>query len=235
MDGCRLIPALAIADNILADAPHSRLQGEAQSVFRDLLAAGTEYAGCMNRSFSSRRTFLASSGAAIAGTAVALHERLAAADAAAGLKGRINHSVCKWCYPKITLEDLCAAGKEMGLTSIELLQPARLSHVEKTRPHLRDGQQSHGEGPGRQVTRRHRARLESHGTSRPSRHRPTSRRSTAVADAGFQAISSASPATATGLDDETGLKNCAEGLKKLLPLAEKRGVDHLRWNCSTAG
>ncbi|HZF62923.1 MAG TPA: hydroxypyruvate isomerase, partial [Chitinophagaceae bacterium] len=23
------------------------------------------------------------------------------------LKGRINHSVCKWCYPKISLEDLC--------------------------------------------------------------------------------------------------------------------------------
>jgi hydroxypyruvate isomerase len=26
------------------------------------------------------------------------------------------------------------------------------------------------------------------------------------------------------MDDETGLKNCAEGLKKLMPLAEKRGV-----------
>ena len=26
------------------------------------------------------------------------------------------------------------------------------------------------------------------------------------------------------MDDETGLKNCAEGLKKLLPIAEKRGV-----------
>ena len=26
------------------------------------------------------------------------------------------------------------------------------------------------------------------------------------------------------MDDETGLKNCAAGLKKLLPLAEKRGV-----------
>ena len=27
-----------------------------------------------------------------------------------------------------------------------------------------------------------------------------------------------------GMDDETGLKNCAEGLQKILPLAEKNGV-----------
>ena len=27
-----------------------------------------------------------------------------------------------------------------------------------------------------------------------------------------------------GMDDETGLKNCEEGLKKILPLAEKNNV-----------
>jgi hydroxypyruvate isomerase len=27
-----------------------------------------------------------------------------------------------------------------------------------------------------------------------------------------------------GMDDETGLKNCAEGLKKIMPLAEKAGI-----------
>lgn len=27
-----------------------------------------------------------------------------------------------------------------------------------------------------------------------------------------------------GMDDQTGLKNCAEGLKKILPLAEKNGI-----------
>jgi hydroxypyruvate isomerase len=37
------------------------------------------------------------------------------------VKGNINHSVCKWCYPKIALEDLCKAAKEIGLSSIELL------------------------------------------------------------------------------------------------------------------
>src|SRR2546422_3182229 len=73
----------------------------------------------------SRRTALAritsTSAAAIAATSLA--QRLQAADEAAGsaVKGRINHSVCKWCYPKVSLEDMCVAGKEMGLRSVELL------------------------------------------------------------------------------------------------------------------
>ena len=56
-------------------------------------------------------------------------DKLSAAEAS--LKGRINHSVCKWCYPKIALEDLCAAGKEMGLQSIELLQPTDFPTLQK--------------------------------------------------------------------------------------------------------
>ena len=62
-------------------------------------------------------------GAAAASVAASLAKRVTAAETAAGaaLKGRINHSVCKWCYPKVSLEDLCTAGKEMGLQSVELL------------------------------------------------------------------------------------------------------------------
>ena len=56
--------------------------------------------------------------------AAALATRLGAADTAANLKDHIHHSVCKWCYPKISLDDLCVAGKAMGLQSIELLGPA---------------------------------------------------------------------------------------------------------------
>src|SRR5205814_9860678 len=74
----------------------------------------------------SRRSALGrmAAGAAAASAAARLTERIAAAETAAGaaLKGRINHSVCKWCYPKVSLEDLCAAGKEMGLQSVELLK-----------------------------------------------------------------------------------------------------------------
>src|SRR6266436_6254240 len=77
------------------------------------------------KSLITRRSALAqiTGGAAVLTAAASLSERLTAADSAAGanLKGRINHSVCKWCYSKVKLEDLCVAGKEMGLRSVELL------------------------------------------------------------------------------------------------------------------
>ncbi len=38
------------------------------------------------------------------------------------LKGRINHSVCKWCY-SMPLADLCKNAAAMGLKSVELLNP----------------------------------------------------------------------------------------------------------------
>src|SRR5437588_7557378 len=73
----------------------------------------------------TRRSALAkiAGSTAVVTAAASLSQRLTAADApiGAGLKGRINHSVCKWCYPKVSLEDLCKAGKQMGLHPVELL------------------------------------------------------------------------------------------------------------------
>src|SRR6185436_10084163 len=39
----------------------------------------------------------------------------------AKIKGRLNQSVCKWCYPKIALDDLCREAAAMGIKSVELL------------------------------------------------------------------------------------------------------------------
>ena len=36
-------------------------------------------------------------------------------------KGRINQSVCKWCYRDSTLDELCENGKKMGIVAIDLL------------------------------------------------------------------------------------------------------------------
>ena len=63
-------------------------------------------------------------GLAAASAALSLCSRLHAADTATGMKGRVNHSVCKWCYAKVPLEDLCKQSKDLGLNSIELLGPA---------------------------------------------------------------------------------------------------------------
>ena len=45
--------------------------------------------------------------------------------------GRINHSVSRWCYNKLSLDELCAAAAKMGLKSVELLNPPELPTVKK--------------------------------------------------------------------------------------------------------
>jgi len=47
----------------------------------------------------SRRSLVAAS------AELSLAQRLHAADTA--MKGGVNHSVCKWCYAKVPLEDRC--------------------------------------------------------------------------------------------------------------------------------
>ncbi len=167
---------------------------------------------------NSRRSFLRSTG--VAAATAALAPRLQAAEAA--LKGRINHSVCKWCYPKIALEDLCAAGKEMGLQSIELLQPADFATLKKHGLSCAMTSNPSIKGPdGKDLGAIPRAfnRVEHHDLLAQA-YEP---QINAVADAGFKNLICFS-GNRDGLDDETGLKNCAAGLKKILPLAEKRGV-----------
>lgn len=38
-------------------------------------------------------------------------------------KKRIRQSVCRWCYQKIALNDLCASAAQIGLMGVDLLQP----------------------------------------------------------------------------------------------------------------
>ncbi|MCK6499317.1 MAG: hypothetical protein L6Q38_07545, partial [Nitrospira sp.] len=71
----------------------------------------------VTRRSALRSLSVTATAAAVAGD---LSRRLEAADAG-GLKGRIHHSVCRWCYGKTPLEDLCKASKEMGIRSIDLL------------------------------------------------------------------------------------------------------------------
>ena len=43
----------------------------------------------------------------------------------------IRQSVCKWCYRDIPLEAFCAAAKDMGLESVELLNPEDFATLKK--------------------------------------------------------------------------------------------------------
>ncbi len=173
----------------------------------------------MRNVFLPRRRFLQSSAAALA---AGLSQRLTAADTVSGLKGRIHHSACKWCYPKVPFDDLCRAGKEMGLTSIDLVDPPNFEIMKK-----------HGltsamisfptiAGPaGEKVG------SIPFGFNNPAFHEllvhayePLIK---ASAEFGAKHVICFS-GNRNGMDDETGLKNSAAGLKKALPIAEKHGI-----------
>src|SRR5438105_5194333 len=39
------------------------------------------------------------------------------------LKGNINHSVCRWCYNSIPLDEFCQAVKKLNFSAIDLVGP----------------------------------------------------------------------------------------------------------------
>ena len=75
----------------------------------------------------SRREILKNS-AGLAGLGLfgsSMEERFKKADIAVGaeLKGKVQHSACRWCYDKIPFEELIVNAKKIGLSSIELTGP----------------------------------------------------------------------------------------------------------------
>jgi hydroxypyruvate isomerase len=173
----------------------------------------------MKTKLSRRSALQTLTGSAAVLAAANFSPRLAAAEAAGGakLKGRVNHSVCKWCYGGISLDDLCKAGKEMGLVAIDLLNPNEFATVKKHG--LVCSMVSNPSVDGLGGIERAFNRVEHHDklvTAYEQRIKET-------ADAGFERLICFSGNRA-GLDDEKGLENCAMGLKRIMPLAEKHKI-----------
>jgi hydroxypyruvate isomerase len=168
----------------------------------------------------TRRSAIArlAGGAMLATATGSLLKNLGASGALAGpgsggLKGRIRHSVCKWCYPGIPLEVLCRAAPGIGLQSIELLTvadfPVLKSHgllcamVTGVPGNIPDGLNRIGNHDG--IAAYFEETLPK------------------VADAGYPNMICFS-GNRGGMDDEEGLENCARGLKRIVGLAERRKV-----------
>jgi len=155
----------------------------------------------------------------IAGTSAAviaaasLSPRLGVAGPAKKLKGRINHSVCKWCYGKIPLEELCAAARDIGLQSVELLEVKDFSTLKKHG--LLCGMVSGVPGGITSGLNR----LENHDKIVKFFEETTP----IVAEHGYPNIICFS-GNRGGMSDEHGLENCAIGLKRIVPVAEKHKV-----------
>jgi hydroxypyruvate isomerase len=131
----------------------------------------------------------------------------------AGWKGKINHSVCWWTYNFIPLEQLCQTVKQIGFSAIDLVGPKDWNTLK-----------NHGvyssmcNGAEISLTE---------GWNEKQYHSTLLKNYTdhinLVANAGYKNLICFS-GNRKGMDDETGLKNCAEGLKQIMALAEKRGV-----------
>ena len=169
----------------------------------------------------SRRSALGhiAGSAAVAAATASLGSRLSAAEAAIGgvLKGRVHHSVCKWCYPKISLEDLCVAGKGMGLQSIELLNPPDFPTLKKHG--LTCAMVSNPVTEGLGGIEKAWNRVEHHDRLVAAYEK----RIQEVSAAGFTNLICFSGNRA-GLDDEKGIEHCALGLKRIMAAAEKANV-----------
>jgi hydroxypyruvate isomerase len=129
------------------------------------------------------------------------------------LKYNINHSVCYWCYGTIPFEDFLKHLVEMDIRSIDLVGPDEFPLLKKYNIHA-----SMCWGAGLGIEK---------GWNDPSLHEELiadyKRVIPLVAEAGYTNLICFS-GNRNGMDDLLGLRNCAKGLKEIMPLAEKHGV-----------
>jgi len=125
---------------------------------------------------------------------------------------RLKHSVSRWCYGKMSLDDLCATAKGIGYDGIDLLDPADWPIVKQ---HGLVCSMANGFGTIPVGFNR----LEHHDKLVADAERLIP----AAAAAGVPNIVCFSGNRA-GLSDGDGIANCVTGLKRLAPTAEKHGV-----------
>lgn len=132
----------------------------------------------------------------------------------ASLKGNINHSVCKWTFDFLSLEELCKVVKQIGFSAIDLLTPKEWPMAQQYGIYssmcYTAGEVSLTKGFNNPVY--HDQLVKDYLEVIPM-----------MAKAGYKNLICFS-GNRNGMDDETGLKNCVAGLQKIMPLAEKNGI-----------
>ena len=166
-----------------------------------------------------RREFIAASvgsAAALAGLAerasAGMPQR-AGEVSAASPGARLPQSVCRWCLSGLDLGKVCDLAQRCGLSSVELLDPPDIERVRD-----RGLQCAVANGPcsirkGLNRLEQHDAILQRAGDLFPR-----------IAKAGCARVI-VFAGDREGLDDATGMANCATGLRRLLPVAEANGLE----------
>ncbi len=129
------------------------------------------------------------------------------------LKGNIRHSVARWTYDFLSVEELCQLVKRIGFSAIDLIGPGEWHILKK---HGVDSSMCNGAEPSLEEgwgnAEHHTALIESY-----RKHIDL------VGEAGYKNLICFS-GNARGMDPEDGLKAAVKGLKKVMAQAEKRGV-----------
>ncbi len=129
------------------------------------------------------------------------------------LKGNIKHSVCRWTYDFLSLDELCKTVKDIGFSAIDLIGPKDWDTLKK---HGIYSSMCNG------------AEISLTEGWNDKQYHPTliknyTEHIDLVSKAGYKNLICFS-GNRKGMDDQTGLKNCVEGLKKIMSVAEKKGV-----------
>ncbi|MFQ6035744.1 MAG: TIM barrel protein [Sedimentisphaerales bacterium] len=164
----------------------------------------------------SRRSFVRNTSLMAAGTlAGALIPK--ALGAAANVErivkiGRINQSVCRWCYRQFSLDELCTIAKKMGLKAIDLLRPNDFPTVKK-------------HGLVCSMISTHSLRKGMNNKDNHAECIAKLRESIdAAAESGFPNVISFS-GNRDGIADCLGIENAVEGFKQIVGYAEKKKVN----------
>jgi hydroxypyruvate isomerase len=168
----------------------------------------------------SRREILKSS-AGLAGLGIfgsSMEERFKKADIAVGaeLKGKVQHSACRWCYDKIPFEELIVNAKRIGLSSIELTGPDEWDILKKYDMTAAIGW---GKYPAGMNIPNFFNRVKNHDGLVGFYEDIIPK----AAKAGVKNIIAFS-GNRDGLSDEDGLINCKKGLQRVMKTAERYDV-----------
>ncbi|MEO7456404.1 MAG: TIM barrel protein [Gemmatimonadaceae bacterium] len=160
----------------------------------------------------SRRRALGALGAVAASAAFAPADLLGAMPSTPKPAGRLKHSISRWCYGRIPLDDLCEAAKAIGYRSVELLDEKDWGTPKR---HGLECAMANGFG------------TIPVGFNRPDNHdklvADATRMIPLAAAAGVPNIVCFSGNRA-GLSDGEGVTNCVAGLRRIASLAEQHGV-----------
>ena len=130
------------------------------------------------------------------------------------LKGNINHSVSRWTFGYLSLDELCVAVKEIGFSAIDLVGPKDWPTLQKNGIYssmcYTAGDNNLNKGLNNPIY--HQKLIDEYAEVIPI-----------MAKAGYKNLICFT-GKREGMDDETGMKNCMTALQKILPLAEKNGV-----------